>query len=101
MEKIHQFLHENSGFLELRYADNIIEKYLNEYPSKAPGYSLKYRKDFLKNMKKATPFLVLALTPTLISQEAEKLDAIEVLETARLEALQSEKNLFVHLGAPW
>jgi len=33
--------------------------------------------------------------------KAEPWDALEVLKTARLEAVKTNKRLFVHLGAPW
>jgi|FLOH01.1.fsa_nt_gi hypothetical protein len=37
----------------------------------------------------------------LQTHEAEPWDALEVLKTARLEAVKTNKRLFVHLGAPW
>jgi len=35
------------------------------------------------------------------SVDESQLDAFVVLEQARLEAIRSDRNLFVHLEAPW
>lgn len=42
-----------------------------------------------------------ALMAFLQKHEATPWNAMTVLETARLEAVKSNKRLFVHLGAPW
>ena len=44
----------------------------------------------------------LLMTPALLAQDSDsKQDAFEVLETARVEAAESGRNLFVHIGAAW
>jgi hypothetical protein len=42
-----------------------------------------------------------ALMAFLQKHEATPWNAMKVLEAARLEAVKSNKRLFVHLGAPW
>ena len=50
-------------------------------------------------MKSLSLLLALTLTSALPCQE--KPNAEKVLEKARLEAVESGRNLFVHIGAPW
>ena len=60
-------------------------------------------------MKLYTSCLVLMLGVTASAQsptdhgsvDESQLDAFVVLEQARLEAIRSDRNLFVHLEAPW
>ncbi|MDP6849869.1 MAG: hypothetical protein QGH51_09705 [Planctomycetota bacterium] len=52
-------------------------------------------------MKLLSLISVLLLSTLAVAQEKTKGDAFEVFENARLEAAETGRNLFVHLGAPW